>query len=142
MEGSSENKAPASPATDPVESSLHSTEILVEHWLAIDSEINNEVSVEAEKGDPRHVVEMAQAIQRVGWEALPDWPSGSRPDQRVTISLSESQWSLVLAVLEHWAKVADSVGSPGQIEDAQQNRAIAKQLRRALGAPVTSFGGP
>ncbi|TDU80674.1 hypothetical protein [Streptomyces sp. KS 21] len=122
-----------------VEPAIHPVELLVEHWLAIDSVIDSEISTGAEGGVPRHVVELGQAIRQAGWKALPDWPvepadfaQWPRPGQRVTIALSAPQWFLVLAALERWAQAADRVGSPEHVEEAQQNRAIAEQLRQAL----------
>ncbi|HZM75945.1 MAG TPA: hypothetical protein VFC19_09475 [Candidatus Limnocylindrales bacterium] len=108
-------------------------------WLVIDATMDNEVSVEAEDGDPRGVVDLGMSIRRAGWDQVPGWPRDVQgfetwpaPGQTSTISLSRPQWDLVLSALERWAAVSDRSPDPGSADDAAQSRAIAELVRVQL----------
>jgi hypothetical protein len=47
-------------------------------WLLIDGTMDNEVSTEAENGDPRGVVDLGNSIRRAGWDQNPGWPQDRR----------------------------------------------------------------
>ncbi|UUU37506.1 hypothetical protein [Streptomyces sp. NBC_00162] len=124
---------------DATEPGARPVELPVESWLVIDSAMGAETSVEGQTGDEAGVVELGLSVRRAGWNALPDWPSDPQgftswpqPGRRVTIALSASQWSLVLAVLDRWAEVGDSLDDPKQAEEAQRCRALAEHLRSEL----------
>ncbi|MBO3682500.1 hypothetical protein [Streptomyces sp. NEAU-YJ-81] len=124
---------------DVAEPGPRSVELPVASWLVIDSAMGDEISVEGEGGDEAGVVELGVSVRRAGWNALPDWPSDPqgfaswpRSGQQVTIALSESQWSLVVAVLDRWAEVYDGLDDPKQTEEARRCRAIAEHIRRDL----------
>ncbi|WP_049558912.1 hypothetical protein [Nonomuraea sp. SBT364] len=120
------------PARQPVE-------ILVTDWLLIDAVVDNEVSVEAVDGDSRGVVALGSAVREAGWDALPDWPvdpagfaDWPQPGRRVTIALTDPQWSLVVDALERWAAVGAQRADVGRAEESMRFRAIAERLRRDL----------
>jgi hypothetical protein len=97
-------------------------------WQIIDATVDSEVSVEADGGDPRGVVETGMSIRRAGWDQVAHWTpgvagSGSWPpdDQDVAVTLNGEQWALVFSALDRWAAVAEGLGD---VEDAAGMRAI------------------
>jgi hypothetical protein len=111
-------------------------------WLIIDGTMDNEVSTQIENGDPRGVVDLGSSIRQAGWDQIPGWPQDVKgfetwpaPGQQSTMTLSGSQWALVLSALEHWATVSESVegfGGPDRAEDAERSLAIAAVIRAQL----------
>lgn len=113
--------------------------IPVAHWLVVDAILDNEISVEGEHGDPRHVLDLAHTIRQAGWDHLPDWPTdpagfadSPQPGQTVTMPLTHTQWDLILDCLDRWAAVAADLETPNSRADARQSRQIADQLRHQL----------
>ncbi|NJP31055.1 hypothetical protein [Micromonospora thermarum] len=89
-----------------------------EQWRSVDRVVDNEISVEAENGDPRQVLGPAIGIREAGWEQVADWTrgvasSGAWPpdDQEVVVELSGAQWELVVECLARWGAVTSSGGN-------------------------------
>ncbi|MFC4907738.1 hypothetical protein [Actinomadura gamaensis] len=86
-------------------------------WLVIDAPLDNGVSVEASRGDPRNVVELGSGIRQAGWVQNPGWPHEVKgfdtrpaPGQVSTMTLNQNQWELVVLALDCWAAVDDRRG--------------------------------
>jgi hypothetical protein len=108
-------------------------------WLLIDSIMDNEVSVEAQNGDPSGVVDLGRSIRQAGWDQIPGWPHDLQgfetwpvPGQRSTIALSRPQWDLVISTLERWAAVSDRSPDPRTPDVATSSRTIAALVRAQL----------
>ncbi|TDC85598.1 hypothetical protein [Actinomadura sp. 7K507] len=108
-------------------------------WLIIDATIDNEVSTEAEEGDPRDVVHLGNSIRKAGWRQNPGWPrdlkgfeSWPAPGQETTMTLNAAQWELVLSALVRWSAVSASLGDAESAADAEQDRVIEALIRRQL----------
>jgi hypothetical protein len=114
------------------EEATYRVQMETRQWLIIDGTIDNEVSVEAESGDPRNVVDLGSSIRQAGWDQIPGWPhevEGFKhwpaPGQTSMMTLSRTQWDLVISGLERWAAVEEA-------DDAEQSRAIAALVRAQL----------
>ncbi|MDO3684015.1 hypothetical protein [Micromonospora sp. C28ISP2-4] len=103
-------------------------ELTTRQWQIIDGTVDSEVSVEAENGDPRGVVELGQQIRIAGWDQVAHWTPGVPgsgnwpPDgQVVSVTLLRDQWALVCSSLTRWAKVSERLGD---VESASASRVI------------------
>jgi hypothetical protein len=81
-------------------------------WRRVDGVVDNVVSVEAEDGDPHHLVATGMQVRREGWRQTLGWTpetpvSTDEPhdDQEVTVSLTGTQWRYVISCLERWYNV-------------------------------------
>ena len=106
----------------------YTVELTTRQWQIIDGTMDNEVSVEAENGDPRGVVHVGRQVRVAGWDQVAHWTpgvpgSGSWPPdgQVVSVTMSSDQWALVCSALIRWADVSERLG---KVEDATTSRAI------------------
>ncbi|MEH0821948.1 MULTISPECIES: hypothetical protein [unclassified Micromonospora] len=113
-------------------------------WQIIDRTVDNEVSVEAENGDPRGVVDVGVQVRVAGWDQVAHWTpgvpgSGSWPSdgQVVSVTLSSDQWALVCSSLTRWAKVSEGLG---EIERASASRAIRDLVVAQVREPDSMWG--
>ena len=82
----------------------YAVRLTTRQWQHIDGTLDHEVSGEAERGDPRGVVERGSRIREAGWNQVAQWTpgvpgSGAWPpaDQPVTVTPTGAQWALVRA---------------------------------------------
>ncbi|GAA2255273.1 hypothetical protein GCM10010402_08180 [Actinomadura luteofluorescens] len=108
-------------------------------WLIVDAVIDNEVSTEAQDGDPGNVVDLGNSVRRAGWAQNPGWPRDLKgfgtwpaPGQESPMALSGAQWGLVLSVLDQWSAVAAGLGDLESADRAEEERAIAALIRVQL----------
>ena len=120
----------------PLEQVTYRVQMETRQWLSIDSTMDNEVSTEAQDGDPHHIVDLGMSIRQAGWDQIPGWPQhveGFRnwppPGQLTTMILTGAQWGLVVSALECWADVSESID---RADEAEQSRAIAALTRVQL----------
>jgi hypothetical protein len=83
-------------------SGSYTVELTTRQWQIIDATMDNEVSVEAQNGDLRGVVDSGHQVRVAGWDQVacrtPGVPgSGSWPPdgQVVSVTLSSEQWTVV-----------------------------------------------
>jgi hypothetical protein len=120
----------------PLEQVTYRVQMETRQWLSIDSTMDNEVSTEAQDGDPHDIVDLGMSIRQAGWDQIPGWPQhveGFRnwppPGQLTTMILTGAQWGLVVSTLECWADVSESID---RADEAEQSRAIAALTRVQL----------
>lgn len=108
------------------------------HWLTIDGTMDNEVHSRVEDGD-RGGVELGRSIRQAGWGQIPGWPRDAAgfatwpaPGQTSTVVLNAAQWGLVVAGLDRWADVDESLGIPEHTEMAEEKRIISALIRTRL----------
>lgn len=105
-------------------------------WLFIDATLDSEVNIAVDDGDPRGVVDLGNGIRRAGCEQNPGWPHDLQsfetwpaPGQKSTMTLSGTQWSLVISALRYWAAVSESTGAANE---AAESRTIADLVHTQL----------
>ncbi len=82
---------------------------------------------------------LGMSIRQAGWDQIPGWPRDAAgfaiwpaPGQSATMTLTGAQWRLILAALEHWAAVDESMSDPA---GAATSRAVAAEIGRRLTGP-------
>ena len=110
-------------------------------WRYVDGSLDSEISVEAENGDHRNVVQPATDVREAAWEQVANWTrgagsSGAWPpdDQDVWVELAGMRWELVLQCLQRWAEAAASIGND---DEAAKLRAVHGLIVNQLTAQPT-----
>lgn len=123
---------------------LYSLRVTTRQWQVIDRTLDSEVSIEAEKGDPGGLASLGHSIREAGWDQVAHWTpgvpgSGSWPpdDEVVSVSLSDTQWSLVCDSLRRWASVSDQLGD---VDSATTSRAVCDLVVAQMDEHVPGWG--
>jgi hypothetical protein len=113
-------------------------------WQIIDATIDDEVSVEAESGDPRGIVELGSGVREAGWDQVAHWTpgvpgSGRWPpdDQAVIVTLTRDGWALVDSALRRWAGVSESLDD---LDSAAARRAIGELVSTQMAEHLADWG--
>ena len=100
------------------------------------SDSDDEDGWDAEDVELSGVAQLGLSIRQAGWDQLPDWPHDAEglktwpaPGQTATMTLTGSQWDLVITALHHWAAVDDRLQ---EADSAAECRAIAAAIQTQL----------
>jgi hypothetical protein len=100
-------------------SGSYTVELTTRQWQIIDATMDNEVSVEAQNGDPRGVVDSGHQVRVAGWDqvacrtpGVPGQGAGRRTDRssRSRCPASSGLW-LIAGMTGHEPRL-DDVGAP------------------------------
>ena len=125
-------------AGDAVEGSSYTVMMTTRQWQVIDGTIDNEVDTAVMNGDPQGVSGLGQRVRQAGWDQIVGSAEGWPPDDAViTITLTRSQWALVVEVLNRWAQVAELVGHGDEAQFGRHIRSLVMAQLETLS--VVSF---
>lgn len=82
------------------------------------------------------VAQLGTSIRQAGWDQIPGWPHDGEgfktwpaPGQMATLTLTGTQWNLVVFALQYWADVDERLSD---VEGATKSRAIATAVEQRL----------
>jgi hypothetical protein len=96
-------------------------------WHCIDGTMDNIVAVEIVEGDPDNVVDLAESIRQAGWDQIACGEPWPHQDVVVTASLSQEQWTFVLASLKSGVDDADP-NDAEEVEEALELRGVRDRV--------------
>jgi hypothetical protein len=123
----------------------HQLTLKIRDWLYIDGTMDNNIRRCRDMSDDEEepsgtywnaLAMVGSAIREAGWRQLPGWPDSydglqrwGRAGETGAIDLTDEQWTLVVAALQHAATVQDANDDP---EHAARSRALAAAVRAEL----------